>query len=141
MTHRWLLGLAAAGLTACGSATSPSAPPATFTEIYAAIFPVHQKAQCSYCHTNPPNDIGNGHFSTGADQASAYAAIVNQPSTSSKCPGWVQVVPGHPEKSLFYLKLTASPPCAGRMSLGGDPLTDDQLEMVRSWIAAGAMND
>ena len=51
------------------------------------------------------------------------------------------VVPGHPEQSLFYTKLTATPPCGARMPFGGGALPDAQIEMVRSWIAAGALDD
>jgi hypothetical protein len=78
----------------------------------------------------------------GHAQADAYAAIVGPSSVSAKCgAGRKLVVPGDPSTSLFYLKLTASPPCGDRMPQGGSPLTDVQLEMVRSWIAAGAKND
>jgi hypothetical protein len=139
-----VLAALALGAAGCGSTdTTPAAPPApaTFSAIYAEIFPVHQKPQCNFCHSNPPNKISNGNLSMGMDQATAYAAIVNKPSTSDKCAGKTQVVPGHPEQSLFYLKLLDAPPCGDKMPLGGDPLTADELEQVRSWIANGAADD
>jgi hypothetical protein len=51
------------------------------------------------------------------------------------------VMPGKPESSLFYLKLTGTPPCGVRMPNGGNAFTEAQLEMVRSWISAGAHDD
>jgi hypothetical protein len=52
--------------------------------------------------------------------------------------GKTLVVAGHPEMSLLFLKLSPNPPCGSRMPLGGTAFTDAQLEMIRSWIAAGA---
>src|SRR5262249_11892273 len=105
------------------------------------IFPVHTKAQCEFCHGLPPNLISNGNLSIGMDQAEAYVAIVGKPSASMKCAGKMLVVPGHPEQSLFYLKLLDAPPCGDKMPLGGSALTADQLEQVRSWIANGAADN
>ncbi len=125
-----------------GCSSSSSGPPAaTLTQIYPLIFPPTTKAQCNQCHSNPANDVGNGKLSMGADQAAAYASLVGKASASSKCGGKPLVTPGDPENSLFYQKMTANPPCGGHMPLGGDPLTAEQLDMVHSWIAAGAKND
>ena len=128
-----------AGLLLCGCGSA--GPPATFTEIYPLIFPREVKAQCNFCHALPANDISNGLLSMGTDQATAYAALVGVKSTSSKCGGRTLVTPSQPDASLFYQKLGASPPCGGHMPLGGDPLTAEQLDMVKTWIEAGAKND
>lgn len=139
--------LGTAALLACalgcsgGSSTpAPAGPPATFTQIYPLIFPVTTKAQCNFCHSLPPNDKSNGKLSMGQDKATAYAAIVGKTSSSSKCGGKPLIVPGQPDQSLFFLKLE-TPPCGDHMPLGGDPLPADQIDMVRSWIAAGAKDD
>jgi len=89
----------------------------------------------------PPSDISNGNLATGADQDSAYAALVGPTSTSSKCGGMAFVVPHDPDASLFLDKFSAVPECGDRMPLGGKVLDDAQVEMVRSWIDAGAQND
>lgn len=128
----------AVALAGCGGGSA--APAATFTEIYPLIFPRATKAQCTFCHGLPSNDKSNGNLSVGADKASAYASLMAT-STSSMCGGnQPLIVPGDPDTSLFFLKLT-TPPCGGRMPLGGDPLTAEQLAMVRSWIEAGAQDD
>ena len=125
----------------CGSGSSDTAAPATFSQVYPLIFPRATKAQCSFCHGLPPNEKSNGNLSTGMDQSSAYRALVGPLSTSAKCLGKPYVVPGKPQESLLLLKVTQSPACGDGMPLGGDPLTNAQVEMIRSWITAGALDD
>jgi hypothetical protein len=45
------------------------------------------------------------------------------------------VVPGDPDKSVLYSKLTATPPFGSRMPLGSN-LDDATLACVHDWIAA-----
>ncbi len=49
------------------------------------------------------------------------------------------LVPGNPEPSELYLRV------AGRvqpvMSLGGEPLNPDEINIIRTWIAEGASNN
>jgi hypothetical protein len=124
-----------------GSSAGALSPPATFTAIYAAVFPLGTTAQCNYCHDRPANQKSNGNLNMGHTQDAAYAALVGKTSQDTLCAGGTQlVVPGNPDASLFYAKLT-NPPCGERMPQGADPLTDAQLAMVKSWIAAGAKND
>ena len=126
-------------LAACG----PSSPPATFTQIYAALFPLGTSAQCNYCHNRPANDISNGKLNMGETQAAAYTALFGVASVSARCgsTGKKLVVAGDASASLLLIKCSATPTCGDRMPQGSTPLTDAQLEMVRSWIAAGAKND
>lgn len=136
----WPSLLIAALAIACGSGSSPPAETGTWSAIYPAIFPQTTKAQCSFCHGLPPNEKSNGKLSVGTDHASAYAALVGPSSVSLKCSGRPFVVPGSPDESLLLLKVT-TPPCGDHMPLGGSPLTGEQVEMIRSWIAAGAKDD
>lgn len=123
------------------NATTDQTPTATFTEVYALLFPRSSPGQCEMCHALPAHDIVNGMLETGMSPMDAYAALVDKPSRSSRCMSMPLVKPGDPDMSLFYLKLTASPPCGLRMPNGGAALTESQLSVVRSWIAAGAKND
>jgi hypothetical protein len=75
------------------------------------------------------------------DRDAAYAALIDHTSTSRDCAGMPYVVPGDPEGSLFYTKFLNDPGCGERMPLGGGALPANELEMVRSWIAAGARDD
>jgi hypothetical protein len=126
---------------AVAGAAGNAAPAATFTQIYAMIFPMATNARCDACHSLPANDVSNGNLEMGKTQQSAYMALFGQNSKSSRCMSKSLVVPGQPEMSLLYLKLSPTPPCGSRMPLGGTPFSDTQLEMIRCWIAAGAMNN
>lgn len=129
-----------AGPTA-GCDAGTDAPPGTFTEIYETLFPATTPARCDFCHSMPASDVSNGDLSTGADKAAAYRALVSQSSTSSRCAGKPLVVPFHADQSLLLDKLTGEPTCGDRMPLGGMALSDAELEVVRSWIDAGAKDD
>ncbi len=132
-----------AGVLAVAGCGASSTPAATFTEIYPLIFPIETKAQCNFCHGLPSNDKSNGKLSMGIDQPTAYAALMAT-SSSSMCGSGSAVrdlvVPGDADNSLLFQKLT-TPPCGGRMPLGGSPLTAAELDQIRSWIEAGAKDD
>jgi hypothetical protein len=115
--------------------------PAKFSEIYPMMFPRTSKPQCNNCHGRPADEVGNGNLNMGTDPASAYAALVGKKTPGVKCSTGVLVVPGDPSSSLFLQKLSPNPPCGDQMPVGGAPLADAQLGMIRSWIAAGAPND
>ncbi len=137
------VGGAVALALGCGGTAADTAgtEPPRFTAIYASLVPSGTKSKCSFCHSLPPNKISNGNLSMGMDKAAAYASLVGKMSGSATCAGRRLVVPGQPEQSLFFQKFSSTPPCGGRMPLGADPLTDAQLEMVRTWIANGAKDD
>jgi hypothetical protein len=89
----------------------------------------------------PASQTSNGKFHTGTDQAETYNALLSTTSTSTSCAGRSLVVPGDPENSLFALKISDPPPCGNRMPLGGKALSAKQVEMIKTWIAAGANDD
>lgn len=132
------IGLTQAGT---GGGASLQAPAATFTQVYQMLFPRTTNAHCDMCHGLPPFDQSNGNLTTGMDRASTRAALVGKASGSSMCSGRVLVVPGQPESSLLLQKVRPNPPCGLRMPIGGATLTDAQVELIRSWIAAGALDD
>jgi hypothetical protein len=110
---------------------------ATFTEVYAQI--INGAPDCNGCHT-PPDPTGDLDMST---QAVAYANLVGKPATAApKCASATQLLvdPGDAAHSLLYLKVT-SPPCGSQMPLDGAALTAPQVELIESWINAGALND
>ena len=121
------------GLAAC-SDDSPSDPgggdptPATFTQIQNQIF----TPGCTNlgCHAPSPGPMS-------LEVGNAYAALVDQPSAY----GMDRVEPGQPENSALYLKVIGDASVGSLMPLGELPLSDDKIEMIRSWIAAGAPND
>ena len=56
-------------------------------------------------------------------------------AASASCPDEVIVDPVDPAQSLLYTKLTANPPCGGRMPVGG-ALGDADIACVLTWIQA-----
>ena len=127
------------GSAGCWCADPASA--ATFTQVYEMLFPRTTNAHCDMCHGLPPYDISNGNLSTGMDKASTYAALVGKMSTPASVRVAPLVVPGQPEESMLLQKLSDPPPCGDRMPVGGMALSQEQIEMIRSWIAAGASDE
>jgi len=54
--------------------------------------------------------------------------------SSALCSGWSLIVPGSPEKSFLYQKLTASMPACGEVMPLGKPLPDASAQCIADWI-------
>ena len=114
-------------LAACG------APP-TLTRVETEVF----AKSCTFaaCHAaSAPADGLNLESPT-------HAKLVNIRARGAGVTDRVLVVPGRPEDSYLYQKLSVAMPRAGlTMPLGGDVLEQNRLFLVRDWIIAGAQND
>ncbi|MFC1485471.1 c-type cytochrome domain-containing protein [Candidatus Latescibacterota bacterium] len=83
---------------------------------------------CATCHLG-------GQISGGLD-LSKYENIVNRPST--KRSDLMLILPGDPDNSYLFIKVTGAPGIMGqKMPLGGS-LSTGQLNLLRDWILAGA---
>ncbi|MGH9673144.1 MAG: c-type cytochrome domain-containing protein [Bryobacteraceae bacterium] len=51
------------------------------------------------------------------------------------------IVPGVPERSALYQFVSGARGEAHRMPLGGPPITTAQIDLIRQWILAGAVED
>jgi cytochrome c5 len=137
---------ALAVLVACGEGTpagpdpvpqSDASMPVSYARDVRPIFAV----RCVRCHfTGVPGirvDLEN--------PFDPEHGVVNRPNTWPDAPTQVLVVPGKPEESFLIEKITRTdldPATEGvPMPRKGAPLTADELETVRSWIAAGASDD
>lgn len=86
------------------------------------------------CHSNGPG----GQFPPLVDEPAS--AWIDEKSHAS--PNASLVVPGHPEQSFLYLKLTgAQGPSGGALMPLGAAMPIAQADLVRAWIAAGAPSD
>jgi hypothetical protein len=106
---------------------------ATFTMVQEQIF--NPSCARSGCH-------GNGSSSAGLnlDPENAYDEIVNVPSLQRE--SLDRIEPGEPEISYLWLKVTDDPSINGsRMPPSGSGLSQDLLDLLRSWIEAGAPNN
>src|SRR5689334_5152103 len=108
----------------------PVNPPAAsqFQEIQDTVFtPI-----CTQCHigANAPQGLR-------LDAANSYALLVNV--NSNEVPALKRVNPGNPDQSYIVQKISGSAAVGGRMPLGQSPLPQDRIDLIRSWIAAGAL--
>ena len=68
----------------------------------------------------------------------AFEDLIDQLSSQDET--LTLVVPGDPNASLLFLKVSsASPPVGSMMPLGGPPLNDSEIEHIRVWIEQGAL--
>jgi len=141
----WLAMSALVAALGCGGGSSTAStdpgPPGTFSEIYDTILSTQTESRCNFCHSMPASQVSNGMFHTGKDRAETYAALLGSTSASMACAGRDVVVPGEPDQSLLVLKVSGPPPCGNRMPLGGKALSSAQIQLIKSWVAAGANDD
>ncbi len=70
----------------------------------------------------------------------SWANTVNVPSRQQ--PSLDLVEPGDPEQSYLWRKVTGAPGISGaRMPFGAAPLDPAQLDLLRSWVEAGALDN
>jgi hypothetical protein len=111
----------------------------TWPSIYEVV--IQSRCASSACHggASPPAGLSL------SDREDALATLLSaDASASSDCQGQGRlVVPGDPDASLLYRKLTlhVGDPmlCGGPMPSGSGALADRYVTAIRDWIAAGAM--
>ncbi len=126
MKRRLFWALIACGLGACGD----SAP--TLTEVETEVF----QGSCvfSSCHQGA-SPAGGLNLETPS-----FDKLVNKPSTQD--PQRMLVVPGDPDASYVVDKLLSRNLVAGtEMMPPTAALSQERIDMITSWIEAGAAND
>jgi hypothetical protein len=143
-----------AGLVLLGPGCSSSGPPApnSFTEVYTKV--IQPSCTSDYCHYN-----GVGLRYSGLDMSSqviAYWSLVNQPAMGASCSQMgTRVIPGYPEDSLLYTKVSQTmPSCGSRMPadvnalvnnggaiFSGTALGTDLQNLIYQWISDGAQDN
>jgi len=107
----------------------PIVPPAQsqYQEIQDTVFtPI-----CTQCH------IGAGApHGLRLDASNSYALLVNV--ARDEVPTLLRVNPGNPDQSYIVQKIEGHAAVGGRMPLGQAPLPQDRIDLIRSWISAGA---
>jgi hypothetical protein len=123
-------------LNGCAGAASPTPTrrPATFAEIQQAI--LAPRCAIVTCHDDASE---SGDLNLTDDDA--YAALVNVPPDieAAATAGLLRVDDFDPDNSFLLIKLTGPPLGQGsRMPLTGDPLSAEDIQLIRDWITAGA---
>jgi hypothetical protein len=110
----------------CGSTTSTQPTVVTTAQIQTQVF----SGKCVSCHggTAPLGELDL----TGMPLV-LEGRIVETLSDTALCRGSRFVVPGQPDRSLMYVKMTDTPTCGGSMPLGVSVNAADAA-LVRQWI-------
>ena len=104
------------------------APSGEFQQIQDTIFtPI-----CTNCHAGATAPAG-----LRLDSANSFAMLVNVASTEVST--LMRVSPGDPDNSYLVQKLEGRAAVGARMPLGSPPLPQASIDLVRSWIAGGAL--
>jgi hypothetical protein len=109
---------------------NPPPPPATaslFQQVQTQVL----TPNCNGCHVG-----ANAPAGLRLDAANSFAMLVNVAST--QVPALLRVKPGDPDNSYLVQKIDGRATVGGRMPLGRAPLPQASIDLVRSWIAAGA---
>lgn len=106
----------------------------TIADVQAQVFTPHCTTQ--FCHTS--QSMAGGMV---LEDGASYAALVNVPAVNFAAmnAGLVRVDPGNPDESFLIIKLTNPTVEQGsKMPMGQPPLSEDLINLVRTWIAQGA---
>ena len=113
----------------------PSGRAPAFSDIQTVIF--NTNCALSGCHVGT-----NALLGLDLSDGRAHAHLVN--IKSREAPTLFLVNPGKPDSSYLVIKLEGSvgmAPGTIRMPIGRSPLSDEDITLVRDWIAGGAQND
>lgn len=114
-------------------------PPPGGVRFGADIQPIFT-ANCAFsgCHGSVSPQLGQN-LSAGR----AYASIVGVPS--AEVPALDRVEPSDPDASYLVHKIQGTQASVGgfggRMPLGAGALPADEIQLIRAWIAAGALDN
>ena len=134
----WVVLMAAASLTGCFSErpTGPSGPTVSFANDVQPV--LTNNCATSGCHGTPIANPGSKPMVLVAGQA--YDNIVGV--TSAQLPTMQRIRAGKPDSSYVIHKLMGTHRTVGgtgqQMPLGRPTLALATIEMIRTWVAAGA---
>lgn len=114
----------------------PPPPPAAFGATFSAIQDNVFTPSCatSGCHAGAGAPQG-----LILDAASSYGLLVDVAST--EVPALLRVEPGDPDNSYLIQKLEGTAAVGAQMPLGGTPLPQNEIDVIRQWITEGAIDD
>ena len=117
-----------------GDARREALPCAEPAPTFAAIQKLFDQ-NCVSCHV-----AGSGLDLTAGQ---SYANLLGQAPQASESCGGILVVPGSPDTSYLYAKVSNPHPCSGlqmpRTDIYSIPLPECLQQLVRDWITAGAL--
>jgi hypothetical protein len=154
MKHEVLgAALVPVGFVAVFGLACSSTPPAanSFTDVYTQV--IAPSCVNDYCHYA---NVGARYSALDmSNPVIAYWSLVDQPAAGASCSEMgTRVIPGDPQDSIFYLKISESmPPCGAQMpssvtaleqgnsTFTGPALPADEQQLIYNWILEGAPNN
>jgi hypothetical protein len=109
----------------------PTTPPPATTSLFQQVQDQVLTPNCTGCHVGAGAPQG-----LRLDAGNSYALLVNVAST--QVPTLLRVKPGDPDNSWLVKKIDGTATVGGRMPLGRAALPQASIDLVRSWISAGA---
>lgn len=116
--------------TPAATTTTPTPAPTTQT-LFQQVQTQVLTPNCTGCHVGANAPVG-----LRLDAANSFAMLVNVASV--QVPTLLRVKPGDPDNSYLVQKIDGRATVGGRMPLGRAALPQASIDLVRSWIAAGA---
>ena len=110
----------------------PAVTAPTFSQVQQQVFTPN--CALSGCHAGADPAQGMN-LSSGQ----AYSNIVNVPS--NEVPSLDRIEPGEPDNSYLIHKIEGTAQVGGRMPLGGGPLPNEFIQVIRDWISDGAQDN
>ena len=114
------------GFVGSGGVVGPLEP--NFNSIQANVFDQY----CVHCHSGANAPVG-----LRLDPVNSYASLVGVPS--GERPGVLRVAPGNANNSYIIQKLEGTAGVGERMPAGLPALPQSDINVIRQWIANGAM--
>lgn len=106
-------------------------PPTTNASLFQQVQDQVLTPNCTGCHVG-----GGAPLGLRLDAGNSFALLVNV--ASAQVPTLLRVKPGDPDNSYLVQKIDGRATVGGRMPLGRAALPQASIDLVRSWIAAGA---
>ena len=126
-------------LTGCsgGDGSGLQAPPppplaATFSSIQANV--LTPTCATAGCHSGAGSPQG-----LNLEGTVSYDLLVNR--ASGEVPALLRVAPADPDNSYLVQKLEGTAAVGAQMPLGGQPLAQTTIDVIRQWIIDGAVDD
>jgi hypothetical protein len=88
---------------------------------------------CAQCHAGSSAPLG-----FRLDEGFAYDMLVDVPSV--EVPALQRVSPGDPDQSYLIQKIEGHAAVGAQMPLGQTPLPQETIDVIRDWIANGALS-
>jgi mono/diheme cytochrome c family protein len=120
-------------LTGCGKEKCPNEP-SSDPSLASDIQPIFNKS-CAFANCHDASAQAALDLSAGK----ARTNLVNVPATLD--PSKVRLIPNQADSSYLVFMIVPQSNGKSQMPIGGNPLSDNEIQLIKNWIDAGAKNN